>query len=464
MPAVELIERYQRGDISPIEVTEATLEQIEELNGELGAFITVTPERAMEDARRSEAAYRAGEAGLLEGVPTSIKDLVPTAGIRTTQGSLVYKDWIPDENPVFVQRLYDAGIVMLGKTNTPESGWKGDSGNRIIGPTHNPWRYGLTAGGSSGGAAAAVASGMGALAQGGDGAGSIRIPAAFSGIFGLKPSYGRVPYPSPSSSQLGHTGPMTRGVEDAALMLDVMSGPDPSDRHSLPKHPSFQEDLHGGLGGLKIAWSPDLGFAEVDPEVAEICARAVKVFADFGCEVVEATPPMPDPWNVIDTFFSLSQAGDATSFAEHRDLLDPGRLAVIERALSWTAGDVQKAAVEREIYCRDMAKFMADYDLLITPTEPITAFPAGQDYPAEINGKPMTYLGWTAFTYPFNVTWQPAASVPCGLTKDGMPVGLQIVGRWRDDATVLRACARFVDAGPWIDRAPAILMGDWHGA
>lgn len=457
LTALELRERYRTRELSPVEVTEAVLRRIERLNPQLTAFITVTPERAMDDARAAERAYAAGNAGPLAGIPTSIKDLVATKGIRTTRGSLLYEDNVPDHNPVFVQRLYDAGIVMLGKTNTPEGGWKGDSGNRIVGPTHNPWQHGRTAGGSSGGAAAAVAAGLGPLAQGGDGAGSIRIPASFSGIFGIKPSFGRVPYPGGSpSTQLAHSGPMTRTTRDAALMLDVMAGADPTDRYSLDKHGSFLEASEGGVAGLKVAWSPDLGFAEVEPEVAEIAARAAAAFAELGCDVVEATPDADDPWPLIDVLFALGQSVSVEQLAKVRDLVDQGRLKIMERALNWSADDVRAALSGREAYYQQINAFMSDYDLLLTPTMPLPAFAAGQDYPTEINGKPMTYLGWTAFTYPFNLTGHPAATVPCGFTSAGLPVGLQIIGRWRDDATVLRASAAFEELRPWANQRPPV--------
>ncbi|MFW6074074.1 MAG: amidase [Chloroflexota bacterium] len=458
MSAMDLREAYRSRSLSPVEVTEAVLQQIDSLNSKLNAFITVTPERALADAKTAEKDYASGDARELSGIPISIKDLVDTRGIRTTGGSLLNVDRVPEHDPVFVQRLYRAGVVMLGKTNTPEGGWKGDSGNRIIGPTHNPWRHGLTAGGSSGGAAAAIATGMGALAQGGDGAGSIRIPAAFCGIFGHKPSFGRVPYPGISPTQIAHTGPMTRTVEDAALMLDVIAGPDPSDRHSLARHPGFVEDLAGGLRGLRIAWSPDLGYAPVESEVAELCNSAVKVFEDLGCQVEETQPGLDDPWDIEDMLFGIGQAGGvADRLDEIRDQLDPGRVKVIERLMSKGAVEFQRAHVAREHYYRDMMAFMESYDLLITPTLPITAFEAGKDYPEEINGIPQTYLGWTPFTYPFNLTGQPAASVPCGFTDDGLPVGLQIVGGWRDDALVLRAAARFEEVRPWRHVLPPML-------
>jgi aspartyl-tRNA(Asn)/glutamyl-tRNA(Gln) amidotransferase subunit A len=455
MPATELIGRYRLLELSPVEVTEAVLGRIERLNPQLNAFVTVTPERAMEDARRAERQYREGNAPPLAGVPVSIKDLVVTKGIRTTRGSLLYADWVPDTDPVFVQRLYEAGVVMLGKTNTPEGGWKGETTNRVAGTTYNPWSLERTPGGSSGGAAAAVAAGLGPLAQGGDGAGSIRIPAAFSGIFGHKPSFGRVPYPGSSPTELAHTGPMTRTVRDAALMLDVMAGPDPSDRHSLSRAPSFVEDIQGGIAGLRVAWSLDLGYAQVEPDIAELTTAAARRFEDLGCNVEEAHPELADPWELIDVLFAMGQAGGvADRLDEVRDQLDQGRLKIIERALSWSAIDVQRAMSKRDEYWDGMRAFFERYDLLLTPAVPLEAFKAGLDFPTTINGVEMSYLSWTPFTYPFNLTGQPSAAVPCGFTGSALPAGLQITGRWRDDATVLRAAARFEEIAPWADHTP----------
>ncbi len=456
-PATELVERYRTRELSPVEVTQAVLDRIERLNPPLNAFVTVTSERALADARRAEEAYINGDPPPLAGVPTSIKDLVPTKGIRTTRGSLLEPNWVPDFDPVFVQRLYDAGIVMLGKTNTPEGGWKGETTNRVAGTTRNPWNLDRTPGGSSGGASAAVAAGLGPLAQGGDGAGSIRIPAAFSGIFGHKPSFGRVPYPGSSPTQVAHTGPMTRTVADAALMLDVMAGPDPSDRHSLAKAPSLVEDIQGGIAGLRVAWSLDLGYAEVEPEVAELTTTAARQFEALGCLVEEAHPGLADPWPIIDVLFAMGQAGGvADRLDEVRHLLDQGRLRQIERALQWTVVDVQQAMSARDVYWDGMRAFFEEYDLLLTPTVPLAPFAAGTDYPETINDVEMSYLSWTPFTYPFNLTGQPSASVPCGFTSDGLPVGLQITGKWRDDATVLRAAARFEEVMPWADATPSI--------
>src|SRR5688572_26677885 len=285
LSALELREGYRRRELSPVEVVDATLDRIERLNPTLNAYVTVTADLARDRARRAERAYAAGEARPLDGVPISIKDLTPTKGIRTTRGSLMDPDWVPDYDPPFVERVNAAGAVMLGKTNTPELGWKGDSGNRVVGPTHNPWRHGLTAGGSSGGAAAAAAAGLGPLAQGGDAAGSIRIPASFCGVFGLKPSLGVVPYfPAGAADSLPQIGPITRTVRDAALFLSVLAGPDDRDRTSyIGAGLDFGASLDGGIHGLRVAWSPDLGYATVDPEIAAITAAAAATFTELGC-------------------------------------------------------------------------------------------------------------------------------------------------------------------------------------
>jgi aspartyl-tRNA(Asn)/glutamyl-tRNA(Gln) amidotransferase subunit A len=459
LSALELRELFHRRELSPLEVTGVVLERIGELNPRLNAFLTVTVERALEDARLAERAYAGdGEPGPLCGIPISIKDLTPTKGIRTTLGSLLYEDWVPDEDGPFVERVNAAGAVMLGKTNTPEFGWKGDSGNRLIGPTQNPWKAGQTAGGSSGGAAAAVASGLGPLAQGSDGAGSIRIPAAFCGIFGLKPSFGLVAYYPPSSVEaLSHLGPMTRTVRDAALLLNVTAQYDPRDRNSYAHTTDFVAACDGGIDGFRVAWSPDLGYAAVDPEVRAITERAVQKMADLGCHVEEVTMTISDPWPILDTFWLSAQAGrHGAAFEEVRDKIDPGRIPLIERGQQLTAVDLYNAYAQRTTYYHEMRRFMDGYDLLVTPQLPVTAFTAGESHPPMIDGREVTYLSWTAFTYPFNLTGHPAASVPCGFASDGLPVALQFVGKWRDDATVLRAAAAYEELAPWAQHRPAL--------
>lgn len=458
LSATELRDHYARRALSPVEVTEATLARIERLNPRLNAFLMVTADRALAEARTAERAYAPGGAPRpLEGIPVTIKDNQATKGIRTTNGSLVTRDAVPDEDAIFVGRLFAAGSVLLGKTNLPELGWKGASSNRLGAPTRNPWHPERTTGGSSSGAAAAVATGLGPLAQGGDGAGSIRIPAGFCGVYGYKSSFGLIPQPSSNADTLAHAGPLTRTVRDAALFLDVAAGADPRDRFSFTTGADHVAACDGGIAGLRVAWSPDLGYAQVDPEVRELTARAAARFADLGCQVEEVDPGIPDSWPIADTIWSAAQAAYYLhNYDEVRDLLDPGRLPIIERGFQLSAATLADALRRRVAYHGAMCAFMERYDLLLTPSLPITAFAADADFPAEINGVPQTYLGWTAFTYPFNLTGQPAASIPCGFASDGLPVGLQIVGRWRDDAAVLRASAAFEAAFPWRQHRPPV--------
>lgn len=457
-PATELRERYRRRELSPVEVVEAVLARQERLNPVLNAFLSVTPDLALEAARAAERAYAGeGKPGLLAGVPISIKDNHPLSGVRWTGGSLLHTDRIADSDSLFVERVKRAGGAIIGKTNLPEGGWKGASTNRLGEPARNPWDLSRTPGGSSSGAAAAVASGIGPLAQGGDGAGSIRIPAGFCGLFGFKASYGTIAYPGTATTQMAHAGPLTRTVRDGALLLATAAGKDVRDRLSYDAGIDFLAACEGGIEGLRIAWSPDLGYAAVDPEVAEITARAAAGLSELGAHVEEASPGLDDPLNILDGLWEPSQAaGHQDDFDEVRDMLDPGRAAIIERGLTMRATDVIRALQRRDDYHDAMQRFMSGYDLLVTPQLPVTAFPVELDYPPEIAGRPMTYLGWTAFTYPFNLTGQPAATIPCGFASDGLPVALQFVGRWRGDATVLRAAAAYEDAFPWAQHHPTI--------
>ncbi len=461
MSALELRDHYRSCELSPVEVVGATLDQIDRVNPTVNAYVTVTADLARRQAREAEGAYATGKADRpLLGIPVSLKDLTPTKGVRTTRGSLLYKDWIPDFDPPIVERIYAAGAVLLGKTNTPEYGWKGDSGNRILGPTHNPWKLGATAGGSSGGAAAAVAAGMGPLAQGTDGAGSIRIPAAFCGIFGLKPSFGLVPYyPASAVDTLSHVGPMTRTVRDAALFLGVLAGPDPRDPHSLNATGiDYLQAAGGAIRGLRVAWTPDLGYATLDPQVRTLTTAAARVFADLGCNVEEVRAPFEDPGPIVDLIWAAAQASlHKDDLEQVRDRLDPGRLPLIEAGGRVRGVELAATTLRRADFYERVRRFMEGYDLLLTPALPITAFKAGHDGPGVIDGKPVRGLAWTPFTYPFNLTGQPAATVPCGFASDGLPVGLQIVGRWRDDVAVLRAAAAFEEARPWAHLRPTAL-------
>jgi aspartyl-tRNA(Asn)/glutamyl-tRNA(Gln) amidotransferase subunit A len=456
--ASELVERYRRQELSPVEVTRAVLERIDRLNPKLNAFTTVTPDLALEQAAVAERAYQGGEPGPLAGVPLSIKDLTPTRGIRTARGSLLDPDWVPEEDAPVVERLYGAGAVMLGKTNTPELGWKGDSGNRVFGPSFNPWNLEKTPGGSSGGAAAAIAAGLGPLAQGSDGAGSIRIPASFCGIFGLKQSFGLIPqFPPSAVGDLSHLGPMTRTVRDAALMLNVMAGADPRDRLSWSSGIDYLHGLDAGVQGLRVAWSPTLGYAKVDTDVLEATEQAANVFAELGCQVEQVDPGVPDPAPLLDVVWSGSLAGYFHGRMEQvAELLDPGLRAVVESMSDVSAPEFGNALQQRNAYCTSMRQFMEGYDLLLTPTLPVTAFTAGRDEPDGWERSINAPLDWTPFTYPFNLTGQPAATVPCGVDRNGLPIGLQIVGRWRDDPTVLRAATAFETARPWRHHTPSL--------
>ncbi len=458
LSAGELIEGYHARQFSPVEVARATLERIDRLNPTLNAYTVTTPERALDQAGAAERAYADGTAGPLAGAPVSIKDLTPTRGIRTARGSLVDPDWAPEFDAPIVERLYAAGAVILGKTNTPELGWKGDSGNRVFGPSFNPWHLERTPGGSSGGAAAAVAAGLGPLAQGSDGAGSIRIPAAFCGIFGHKPSFGLVPqYPPSAVGDLSHLGPMTRSVRDAALMLNAIAGADSRDRLSWSSGLDYTQDLDAGIRGLRIAWSPTLGYAEVDPDVLESTERAAMNFRGLGADVVPADPGLPDPAPLLDVMWSAALAGYfAGRLDDVRDLLDQGLLAVVEGASAITGTELAHVLQQRNSYYAGMGQFMEDYDLLLTPTMPSTAFTAGLDEPDGWQRSMLAPLDWTPFTFPFNLTGQPAATTPCGFDRSGLPIGLQIVGRWRDDRTVLRAAAAFEAALPWAGVWPSV--------
>lgn len=460
LSALQLRDLYQKGEVAPVEVTEAILRRMDQLNPSLNAFITTTPELALKGARAAEKAYQTDESPPpLAGIPTSIKDLVAMTGFRTTRGSWRYRDSVSDFDAPIMDRFHAAGAVIIGKTNLPEFGWKGDSTNRIIGSTHNPWQHGRTAGGSSGGGTAALAAGLGPLAQGSDGAGSIRIPTSFCGVYGLKPSWGIIPqYPASAVELFSHLGPMTRTVADSALMLNIMAGADPRDRLSIPTDTDYLAALEGGIAGLRVAWSPDLGYALVDPEVREIVTKAALRFEELGCHVEEAHPNLEDPWeSIVHVIWASAFAGiHLHDLDAVRDQIDPGLVRVIEQGLELTGAEVAIAYAKRNDYYHAWREFMEGYDLVLTPTLPVTAFPAGDDHPGQIDGQPTTYLSWTAFTYPFNITGQPAASVPCGFDHNGLPVGLQIVGRWRDDVTVLRASAAFEGLAPWADKRPPL--------
>jgi len=459
MSATELLEAYRTKRLSPVEATAAVLDRIAAHDGTINAFVLVDGDRAMGAARESEARWTKGEPkGLVDGVPTSFKDLLLSRGWPTRRGSRsIDPDQAWDEDAPAVARMREHGAVFLGKTTTPEFGWKGVTESPLAGITRNPWNRERTPGGSSGGAAAALAAGMGPLAFGTDAGGSIRIPAGFTGVFGLKPSFGRVPaYPPSPFSTLAHVGPMTRAVADAALMLTVISEPDARDGLALPYHRrDYRERLDDGVAGLRIAFSPTLGYAGVDPEVAERVTAAAHLFAGLGATVEQADPGFADP---IATMKTLAWAGLAHGLgniaAERRALLDPGLARLIDAGRKIRLGDYLDAVAARAALGAHMTGFHRKYDLLLTPTLPIPAFPVGRFMPE--GDDPRAWIDWTPFTFPFNMTRQPAASIPCGFAGDGLPVGLQIVGPMYRDALVLRAARAFEAARPFADRTPPL--------
>jgi aspartyl-tRNA(Asn)/glutamyl-tRNA(Gln) amidotransferase subunit A len=457
-PATELARLIRTKALSPVTLTRAVLERVERLNPVVNAFCTLTAESALGQARAAEAAVTRGDRlGPLHGVPFSIKDLHLTKGVRTMSGSHIFASRVPDVDPPFVRRLKAAGGVMLGKTASPEFGWKGLGDSPLTGITRNPWNPGMTTGGSSAGAGAATAAGLGPLHQGSDGAGSIRIPASLCGIYGFKPTYGRVPmWPVSNNDYSSHVGPMTRTVADAALMLSVMAGPDDWDRSSLDAAPAdYVGRLHDGITGLRVAFSPDLGGLRVDAEVAALVARAAGAFAEIGCVVEEVRPGFADSHGLIRCLWSAHEAGNyARYLSEWRERMDPGLVACIEAGLRYSMTDYIEARGQKLAYCDSVRPLFERFDLLLTPSLSVAAFPVGRLNPADWPQHAWDWIDWASFSYPFNFTGQPAASVPAGFTRAGLPVGLQIVGRRLADLTVLQASAAYEQARPWAQHRP----------
>jgi Asp-tRNA(Asn)/Glu-tRNA(Gln) amidotransferase A subunit family amidase len=465
-PATELRHLIRARKVSPVEVTEAVLSRIGRLNPKLGAFVTVTADRARADAKAAEARALEGEStGPLDGIPYSIKDLEPTAGIRTTFGSKFFEHNIPGEDGAVAARMKASGGVLLGKTNTPHFGHRDMCDNLIGPPCRNPWKLDRTSGGSSGGAGAALASGLGPVAHGSDGAGSIRIPAALCGVFGLKPSFGRVPYHPNTDywSARSHNGPMARTVRDAALMLGVLAGPDPRDPLTIEATAEdYVRGCDGDLDGLKVAWSRDLGFATdtIDPEVGGIAERAAQRFSDLGCAVEAPAIRWPDPREVHKIIWQVSMAARYGDRAiERPEWVEPSLMQMILNAGRVSAIEYGKALAFRSVFYNAVREFFEAYDLLLTPQMPVVAWSidaGANDGPENNAGRPMPFLDRVPFMYPFNLTGQPAASVPCGFTAEGLPVGLQIVGRWHADALVLRAASAFEAIQPWAQHRPPV--------
>ena len=455
LSATSLVAMYRNRSLSPVEAVDAVLRHVARQEPTLNAMVLMTEDSARASARAAEAAYAAGDPRPLEGVPVTVKDLQQTKGVPTQMGSRMFEGHVPDvDNPV-VTRLHDAGCIMLGKTTTPEFGWKAVSQSPLTGITHNPWGHGLSAGGSSSGAAAGAAAGYGPLHQGGDGAGSIRVPAHVCGVYGLKPTHGRVPcWPMSNNDLATHLGPITRTVADSALMLQAMAGPHPWDYASLEAAPmDYAAALPADMRGKRIAYSPDLGHARVDPDVAVLVDAAVGVFSAMGAVVEHVTPawgPVGPP--LLDFFWPAVFSGRLRFLPEWRDRLDPGLVAMIESVRDVPMWRFMQMREQRFAYCQQIHEFFTGWDYLLTPTASTAAFPADLLQPPHWPQHPWDGLSWAQFSYPFNWAGNPAASVPCGFTAAGLPVGLQIVGSRFDDLGVLQASRAFEQAQPWTRR------------
>jgi aspartyl-tRNA(Asn)/glutamyl-tRNA(Gln) amidotransferase subunit A len=441
MTALELGELFRSRKLSPVEAAGAALERIVRFNAEVNAYCFVDEAGALAAARKSEARFAAGRPlGPVDGIPSSVKDLTYVAGMPTRKGSFaVDPAKNPDADAPCTQRMREAGAVLLGKTATPEFGWKGVTDSPVSGITRNPWNPERTSGGSSGGAAVAAALNMGVLHQGSDAGGSIRIPAGFCGVFGMKPGFGRVPqWPPSAMTTLSHLGTLTRTVEDSAVMLNIVARDDARDFY---RGGGFPEDWRATLGlplkGLRIAYSRTLGYAAPSPDVLAAADGAAAAAAALGAGVEEADPGFPDPADAFNILWFAGAAAILDGIPEAtREKMDPGLAAVAEAGKKISVTDYMKATAARFALAETMNVFHGKYDVLLTPTLPLTAFAAGRNRPeGDPNGN---WVDWTPYTYPFNMTQQPAASLPCGFGADGLPVGIAIIAAKYEDLLVMR--------------------------
>jgi amidase len=468
LPATALTRLYRARKLSPLEVMHAVLARIDAVNPKVNAYVTVVRDAALAAARTATHALRrtAGRLPPLHGVPVSIKDVTATKGIRTTWGSVLYEHHVPAADDLVVERLKRAGAIVVGKTNTPEFAAGGNTFNAVFGVTRNPWNPALTSGGSSGGAAVAVAIGAGPLAQGSDLGGSIRVPAAFCGVVGFRPSPGLVPWHPKAMiwDTLGVLGPITRTVADAALMLSVLAGPDP--RTPLSYDVDAREFTRAvkapSIAGWRVAWTLDLhGLLPVNADVARAVHDAVRTFRTLGARVEAACPDFSGVHDIVLATRAVTMiALHADKLAQWRDRMQPELVRDIEQSLALTPQQIARGEVLRSALWHRVRAFMETRDLLIVPTVAVPPFPVDQRYPTEIDGTPLEhYTQWLYLTYAITLTGLPAISIPCGFTPSGLPIGLQIVGRHRQDAAVLRAAAAFEAAAPWADRIPPVVAG-----
>jgi amidase len=462
LTAREIRDKIRNRDLSAVEVMEAHLAQIEKVNPTVNAIVTLHPDQALDEAKAADAAISNGEAlGPLHGLPTAVKDLTLTKGMRTTFGSPIYKDNIPDRDAIIVERIKKAGAIIIGKTNTPEFGAGSNTFNPVFGATLNPYDTSKTCGGSSGGAGVSLACRMLPIADGTDLGGSLRNPANFNNVVGLRPSPGRVPGVSPLGwSTLAVPGPMARTVGDLALHLSAIAGPDNRSPISIDQPGSvFAAPLERDFSGVRIAYMPDLDGLPVDPRVALIIKNCVGVLESLGCVVDEAAPDFSNADEVFKTLRAWGTASVRSELLEqHRDLIKGTIIGEIEAGLKLKASDVGKAEAMRTAYFNRVNSFMNTYEFMVMPVNQLPPFDVTTEYPTEINGVQMeSYIDWMKSCYYISSLGHPAASVPCGFTPEGLPVGLQIVGRHHDDFGVLQLANAFEKATMFGDRLPGIL-------
>ncbi len=464
LTATELALKIRSGEISAVETMEAHLAQIEKVNPQVNAIVTLVPELALEQARKAdEKLAQGGKLGPLHGLPVAHKDLVPTKGIRTTFGSPIFQDFVPEEDALLVERIRNAGGISLGKTNTPEFGAGSQTFNQVFGATKNPYDLSKTCGGSSGGAAVSVACRMLPFADGSDLGGSLRNPTNFCNVVGFRPSVGRVPsWPNEAGwNSFAVDGPIARTVDDTALLLSVLAGPDLRSPICLPESGAvFQQSLERNLKGIRIAWSADLGGLPVDSRVTETLEAQREVFEDLGCIVEEGFPDFTDADEIFKTFrawyFELKLA---SLLPEHREKMKETVIWNIESGMKLSGPELGRAEVKRTALFHRVREFMQNYDFLALPVSQVPPFPLEQEYVSEINGMKMeTYLDWMRSCYYITVTGQPAISVPSGFTDDGLPVGLQLVGRPQDDLGVLQLAYAFEKATGFYKKVPDLAL------
>jgi len=456
--ALELRQAILSREVSPVEVMQATLARADRFEPKLNCFAAYTPERALEEARRAERDLMAGrQAGALHGVPISIKDLIAVKDLPLAFGSRAMASNVAAVDAPSVERVRNAGACLIGKTTTSEFGCKAVGDSPLTGITRNPWNTKKTPGGSSCGAAASVAAGITPFALGTDGGGSVRIPCALTGLFGIKAQFGRVPvYPVAATPTLAHVGPLARTVRDAALLLSVISGHDRRDPFAVAEEvPDFVGACDRPVRGMRVAWSRTLGYARPDPDVAQITEQAAKVFEDLGCEVVEVEKVLDqDPISLwVSEFYAGVGVRLKKQLLEQRELLDPAVADVLKDALRQTSEEYYTNVFRRYELREVLRIFFEQYDLLLTPSLPCAAFDVGLNMPPQHADR--SIVSWVYYTYPFNLTGQPAASIPAGVSGEGLPVGLQMVAKINQEGDIFRAASAFEAAKPWADRRPS---------